>query len=48
MKKTVLREYARLIARCGVNVQKGVTRTASRTALHDPNTSGRTALGRAT
>mgnify|MGYP004732324705 FL=1 len=23
MKKTVLREYARLIARCGVNVQKG-------------------------
>ena len=23
MKKTVLREYARLIVRCGVNVQKG-------------------------
>ena len=25
MKKTVLREYARLIVRCGVNVQKGQT-----------------------
>ena len=23
MKKTILREYARLIVRCGVNVQKG-------------------------
>ena len=23
MKKTVLRKYAQLIARCGVNVQKG-------------------------
>ena len=23
MKKTVLREYAKLIVRCGVNVQKG-------------------------
>ena len=23
MKKTVLREYARLIVRCGINVQKG-------------------------
>ena len=25
MKKTVLREYAKLIVRCGVNVQKGQT-----------------------
>ena len=25
MKKTALREYARLIVRCGVNVQKGQT-----------------------
>ena len=25
MKKTILREYAKLIVRCGINVQKGQT-----------------------